>query len=152
MTDTDKAIERLKRIGYTDSKITELLSLLLPDVADKLLIDLTGTANEDELARFEIELKQASTPEDQKALLLKMMRRAYGEEDEARSKLDKEIAQKLNEAADLTEKVRATYHAYMNGDPNTKKAVEDYAKSDEARQILQDMDAAGFDFRAAAAE
>ena len=55
----DKAIEELKKVGYTDEKVNELLELLLSEIADQVFLDLSGTATDEQIEALRKKAKTA---------------------------------------------------------------------------------------------
>lgn len=147
---TEKAVEQLKQIGYTDEKINEVLTLILPDVGDQLLLDLAGQSTDEELEQFENRMKEADNPEVFDEILKDMAKKAYG--DKAPEKLDAILADLLDEMKEFTMKIRHTYQQYMSGDPQTRKQIDDFVNSPEYKKAEEDMKKSGFDFRAEAAK
>jgi DNA-binding transcriptional MerR regulator len=145
---TEKAIEQLKQIGYTNEKIKEVLILLLPDVGDQLLLDLAGRSTDEDLEEFEKRMKDAKDPEVFDEILKDMAHKAYG--DDASEKLDAILADLLKEMKEFTLKIRETYKKYMAGDPKTKKQMDEFVNSPEYKEMEEEMKKAGFDFQAEA--
>lgn len=149
-TETQKAIAELKKIGYTDEKIKEVLELLLPDAADQLLLDLAGQCTDEELEAFESRLKEIQDPKKFEEVIQDMAKKAYGEK--AKEKMDATMAELLNDMRELTLRIRETYQKYMSGDQKTRKDVGDFMKSPEYKEMEDEMEEAGFDFQAEAAK
>lgn len=147
-TATEKAISELKGIGYTDEKIREMLTLLLPDVADQLLLDLAGQCTDQEIDDFEKQLNDIKDSKEFEKALEDMAEKAYG--DKARERMDATMAELLDELRELTLKIRETYQKYMSGDQKTRKDVDGFMNSEEYKQMQKDMEEDGFDFLAEA--
>ena len=150
MTKTEEALEKLKNIGYTDTKIQELLELLFPEVADQLFTDLASVCDDAEIDVFAEKLKEAGSHGQYEAITKEMAQKAYG--DNAAEEIDKVISELLNDMAEMTLKIRTTYHKYMEKDPETVKMIDDPQNQAEAKKLKEEMDAAGFDFLKAASE
>ena len=150
MTKTDKALEELKKLGYTDEKLKELLELLMADLQDQVLFDLAGVATDEDIDQYEKKASEARTKTELDQLLDQMARKAYG--DNYKQRIEDIMVEMLNETAEQTKQVRKFYQDYMAGDPAAKKKYEELENSPEFKKMQEEMKAAGFDFRAEAAK
>lgn len=150
MNALDEVFKELRDLGYTDEKLSELFALTLEDVQDQLFLDLAGASNDQELEKFRKRLENARTKTETNEIIEEMAQRTYG--DQYKKKLEDMTVEKLKEAVEMTKGIRKTYNDYMAGDPDTRKKVEDMENSPEYKDLLKQMEEAGFDFMAEAAK
>lgn len=150
MSKTDAAMENLKSLGYTDEKLQQIIPLVLEDLDNRIASDFATVTTDQETMEYENKISVAGSPEEIKTLLLQMAQKAYGQN--YQEKFDAMFAEELEKVADLTSKMRDTYHKYMSGDPATVSAVRQAENSPELKKNLDEMKAAGFDFVKAATE
>ena len=148
MNPFDEVFKELRGLGYTDEKLQELLSLVLEDVQDELYLDLASISNDEELEKFKTRLDKARTKSEVTKITEEMAKRAYGED--YKKKIEDMTVEKLKEAAEMTKGIRKTYNDYMAGDPATRKKVQEMENSPEYKDMLKQMEDAGFDFMAEA--
>lgn len=150
MSTLKEALENLKAIGYTKEMTEELLELLQPEVRDQVFLDLAGTCTEEEISQYEARADTIKTEEEGTAFMDELAKRAYGEG--YKEKLEQILAEEISNAAELTKNARKTYQSYMAGDPSTVKQVEDAANSEDVQNLVQEMNAAGVDWKKLATE
>lgn len=140
------ATDKLKKLGFTDDKIEQLVDAVSLEIEDAVIADAAEKYNDDELKQLKVEISKIKTPDEYNQKLEEIAQKAYG--DEYKEKLEDLLAQQLEQAAQDTQDVRETYQKYAAGDPETVKKVKEMEKSPEVKQMLEEMKKAGFDFQA----
>lgn len=150
MDKTKTQIEKLKKIGFTQEKIDEVMKLLGPDVEEVVFKDLIEKSTDEELNQFKDKLVAAGNEEEYKTVFNEVAQKAYGENWE--NKIDELWEEALKNIASDTLKIRDTYQKYMDGDPDTVTKVKEIENSQELKDEMEDMKKDGFDFQAEAAK
>ncbi len=143
-------IEKLKKIGFTQEKIDEVIKLMGPDIEEIVFNDLIDKSTDEELNVFKDKLVAAGNEEEYKTVFNEVAQKAYGENWE--NKMDELWAEALNNIASDTLKIRDTYQKYMDGDPDTVAKVKEIENSQELKDEREDMKKDGFDFQTEAAK
>lgn len=150
MDKTNKQIENLKRIGYTQDKIDKLMNLLAVEIEEKVFDKLIDNSTEDELNVFKEKLVSAGNDIEKKAVFEEAAQKALG--NTWKEEVDKLWSEALETVASDTLKVRETYQKYMDGDPATIAKIKEIENSQELKDALEDMKKDGFDFQSEAAK
>jgi hypothetical protein len=147
---TEKEIENLKKVGFSQKKIDELIVLLAPDIEEDIFNRLIDNSSDEVLNGFKDKLATVSTKENYQAIFAEIAQIVLG--DKWKDELDTIWAITLKEVADQTLKFRDTYHKYMSGDPDTVKKIKELENSKEVIDQIEQMEKDGFDFQAEVAK
>jgi hypothetical protein len=133
MDKVNEKIESLKALGFDQAKIDATMNLLYEDIQLDMLEELAGKASEEEITEYENRIKDAKSADHLLTIIKEIAAKLYNETAEAT--LQEKLVAKLTQVEDLAKNTKATLEKYQAGDPETVKAVDEAAKTQDAQDI-----------------
>lgn len=132
MNKVDIAKEDLRKIGYSETQLEELMTIATEEIRDEMFEMLGEKTTDQEIYAFECRAHDAKAPQEAELLLREMAKKAFGEE--ADEKIEGMLYDFLQDTVKVTMNIREMNAAYQRGDPDVRKRVEEAMKSPELKK------------------